>query len=123
MKNVKFDFAYMFKYSERPKTLAERNYSDDVPEEIKASRLQAIIDMQLEHSHLSNKKMLGKTCKVLIEGISKRSEEKLFGRNSQNSVVIFDRDDLKKGEYIDVLIDDCTSATLFGKVTHKYTKR
>ena len=123
MKNVKFDFAYMFKYSERPKTLAERNFTDDVPEEIKASRLQSIIDMQLKHSHLSNKRMIGKTCKVLIEGISKRSENKLYGRNSQNSVVIFDRDNLIKGDYIDVLIDDCTSATLFGKVTHKYAKR
>ena len=123
MKNVQFDFAYMFKYSERPKTLAERNFTDDVPEEIKASRLQSIIDMQLEHSHLSNKKMIGKTCKVLIEGVSKRSENKLYGRNSQNCVVIFDRDDLNKGQYIDVLIDDCTSATLFGKVTHKYAKR
>ena len=123
MQNVKFDFAYMFKYSERPKTLAERNYTDDVPEEIKASRLQSIIDMQLEHSHLSNKKMVGKTYKVLIEGVSKRSEKKLYGRNSQNAVVIFDREDLSKGEYVEVLINDCTSATLFGKVTNKYSKQ
>jgi len=122
MNYVKFDFAYMFKYSERPKTLAERNFNDNVPEDIKASRLQSIIDMQLEHSHLSNKKMVGKTCKVLIEGVSKRSENKLYGRNSQNAVVIFDRDDLQKGEYVDVLIDDCTSATLFGKVIDKYSK-
>jgi tRNA-2-methylthio-N6-dimethylallyladenosine synthase len=123
MKHVKFDFAYMFKYSERPKTLAERNYKDDVPEDVKSARLKSIIEMQLEHSHLSNKKMIGKTCKVLIEGISKRSEQQLFGRNSQNAVVIFDRADLKKGEYVDVLIDDCTSATLFGKVTTKIVER
>ena len=123
MQQIKFDFAYMFKYSERPKTLAERSYKDDVPDDVKSSRLKSIIEMQLEHSLLSNKKMIGKTCKVLAEGVSKRSDQKLFGRNSQNAVVIFDRADLKKGDYIDVLIDDCTSATLFGEVTHKYTKR
>jgi tRNA-2-methylthio-N6-dimethylallyladenosine synthase len=119
MKQVKFDFAYMFKYSERPKTLAERNYADDVPDEIKSERLKSIIKMQLEHSLLSNKKMVGKTCKVLIEGISKRSDQQLFGRNSQNAVVIFDRADLKKGDYVEILVDDCTSATLFGKVIDK----
>ena len=120
MQFVQFDFAYMFKYSERPKTLAERNYADDVPEEVKAERLKTIIAMQLEHSHIRNKRMIGKTCKVLIEGVSKRSDEKLYGRNSQNSVVIFNKLDLEKGQYIDVLIEDCTSATLFGKVVHKY---
>jgi tRNA-2-methylthio-N6-dimethylallyladenosine synthase len=75
--------------------------------------------MQVEHSLLSNKKMIGKTCKVLIEGVSKRSDQQLFGRNSQNAVVIFDRADLDKGEYVEVLIDGCTSATLFGKVIIK----
>jgi len=123
MQQVKFDFAYMFKYSERPKTLAERNYKDDVPNNVKSSRLKSIIEMQLEHSLLSNKKMIGKNCKVLIEGVSKRSEQRLFGRNSQNAVVIFDRAELKKGDYIDVKIDNCTSATLFGKVIHKYSER
>lgn len=123
MQQVKFDFAYMFKYSERPKTLAERNYKDDVPDNVKSSRLKSIIEMQLEHSLLSNKKMIGKNCKVLIEGVSKRSEQRLFGRNSQNAVVIFDRAELKKGDYIDVKIDNCTSATLFGKVIHKYSER
>lgn len=122
MKQIKFDFAYMFKYSERPKTLAERNYKDDVPEDIKSSRLKSIIEMQLKHAHLSNKKMIGKSCKVLIEGVSKRSEDQLYGRNSQNAVVIFDRDELKKGDYVDVLIEDCTSATLFGAVVNKYAE-
>ena len=116
MREVKFDFAYMFKYSERPKTLAERNYKDDVPEQVKSERLKSIIDMQLEHSLLRHKEMVGKTFKVLVEGVSKRDENKLYGRNSQNAVVIFEKNGLKKGEYADVMIEDCTSATLFGKV-------
>jgi tRNA-2-methylthio-N6-dimethylallyladenosine synthase len=120
MKLVAYDFAYMFFYSERPKTLAERKYKDDIPEEIKKRRLQEVINIQNENSLVSNKKAVGKTYKVLIEGTSKKSQEELFGRNSQNAVVIFKKDDLKPGQYVDVLIDRCTSATLFGTVVKKY---
>jgi len=116
MNKIKFDFSYMFKYSERPKTLAQRNFKDDVPEETKAKRLTQLIEIQNKNSLLSNQKMIGQKCKVLIEGISKRSEDKLYGRNSRNSVVIFNRENLKPGKYVDVIINDCTSATLFGEV-------
>lgn len=120
MEKVEFDFAYMFKYSERPKTLAERNFSDNVPEDVKSKRLQRIIDLQQQQSFTSYEKQIGKTCKVLIEGSSKRSKDQLFGRNSQNMVAIFDKGNLKKGQYVDVLIESCSSATLFGKVTKTY---
>lgn len=120
MEKVEFDFAYMFKYSERPKTLAERNFSDNVPEKVKSKRLQQIIDLQQKQSLNSYEKQIGKTCKVLIEGTSKRSTDQLFGRNSQNMVAIFDKGELKKGQYVDVIIKSCSSATLFGKVTKTY---
>lgn len=120
MDEVKFDFAYMFKYSERPKTLAERNFSDNVPEEVKSKRLQQIIDLQSSHSLKSYERMVGNVCKILIEGESKRSSDQLYGRNTQNMVAIFDKNNLSKGQYVDVLIDSCTSATLFGKVTKTY---
>ena len=115
MQQVKFDFAYMFKYSERPKTLAERRFADDVPEEVKAKRLNEIIDLQLKHSKLSNEKQVGQTVKVLIEGTSKRSEEHLCGRNGQNAMVIFPRENYEKGQYVMVKITSCTSATLLGE--------
>jgi tRNA-2-methylthio-N6-dimethylallyladenosine synthase len=120
MDKVGFDFAYMFKYSERPKTLAERNFEDNVPEEVKAKRLQRTIDLQQKQSLASYQAQVGKVSKVLIEGESKRSKEQLYGRNSQNMVAIFDRADLQKGQYVDVLIDSCSSATLFGKVIKSY---
>ncbi len=116
MKEVEYEFAYMFKYSERPKTLAERKFEDDIPEEKKQSRLTEIINVQNEHSLKKNKLSVGKTFKVLVEGTSKKSDEKLFGRNSQNAVVVFDRGDIKKGTYINVKVTDCTSATLLGEV-------
>lgn len=115
MQQVKFDFAYMFKYSERPKTLAERRFADDVPEEVKAKRLNEIIELQLKHSKLSNEKQVGQTVKVLIEGTSKRSEEHLCGRNGQNAMVIFPRENYEKGQYVMVKITSCTSATLLGE--------
>ena len=111
---VAFDFAYMFKYSERPKTLAERKFEDDVPEAIKSKRLTEIIEKQLGYSLASNKKRIGKTEKVLIEGISKRSEEHMSGRTGRNSMVVFPKGNFKKGDYINVKILDCTSATLLG---------
>lgn len=115
MEQVQFDFAYMFKYSERPKTLAERRFEDDVPEEVKAKRLNEIIELQLKHSRLSNDKQIGKTVKVLVEGTSKRSEEHLCGRNGQNAMVVFPRENYEKGQYVFVIITSCTSATLRGE--------
>jgi tRNA-2-methylthio-N6-dimethylallyladenosine synthase len=116
---VQYDFAYMFKYSERPKTLAERRYDDDVPEDVKGRRLTEVINKQLEHSLLANQKQLGRIDKVLVEGPSKRSEEHFCGRNGRNSMVIFPKGDLKKGDYVLVKINDCTSATLLGEVVEK----
>ena len=115
MDKVKFDFSYMFFYSERPGTLAAKKYEDDIPEPEKKRRLAEIISLQNEHSLERNKKDVGKSHKVLIEGFSKRSEDFLFGRNSQNKVVVFPKQNFKKGEYVDVLVEDCTSATLLGK--------
>lgn len=116
MEKVKYDFAYMFMYSERPKTLAARKYKDDIPYEVKKQRLKEIIDLQQKHSLHNNKKYIGKTCEVLIEGTSKRSKDYLYGRNSQNAVVVFPAKNFVKGEYVNVKITDCTSATLFGEV-------
>lgn len=116
MKEVEYEFAYMFKYSERPKTLAERRFEDDVPEEVKSKRLTEIIDLQMSHSLKAHEKQVGKTVKVLVEGPSKRNPEEFCGRNGQNSMVIFPKGDLKKGQYIMVNITECTSATLKGNV-------
>jgi tRNA-2-methylthio-N6-dimethylallyladenosine synthase len=116
MDYVKYEYAYMFKYSERPKTLAERKYKDDVPDEVKSRRLTEIIDKQQTHSLLRNKAAVGKTFEVLIEGTSKRSEDYLYGRNSQNAVVIFPRENHKIGNYVHVKVYDCTAATLLGEV-------
>lgn len=113
---VGYDSAYMFKYSERPGTLAAKKFDDDVSEEEKIRRLNEIIDLQRELSLQSNRKDIGKTFEVLVEGMSKRDENKYFGRTSQNKVVIFDKHNTKKGDYIKVKIDDCTSATLFGSI-------
>ena len=115
MDAVKYDFAYMFKYSERPKTLAERKFEDDVPDEVKSKRLSEIIDKQLKFSLASNKKRIGLVEKVLIEGESKRSNEHMCGRTSRNSMVVFPKGNGKKGQYVNVKITDCTSATLIGK--------
>jgi tRNA-2-methylthio-N6-dimethylallyladenosine synthase len=115
MKEVQFDFAYMFKYSERPKTLAERRFEDDVPDAVKGTRLNEIIELQLQHSRLSNEKQIGNTVKVLVEGFSKRSEEHLCGRNGQNAMVVFPKQNYEKGQYVMVKISDCTSATLMGE--------
>ena len=115
MKEVQFDFAYMFKYSERPKTLAERRFEDDVPDAVKGARLNEIIELQLQHSRLSNEKQIGNTVKVLVEGFSKRSEEHLCGRNGQNAMVVFPKQNYEKGQYVMVKISDCTSATLMGE--------
>ncbi len=116
MKEVEYHFAYMFCYSERPKTLAARKMEDDVPDAVKKERLQEVIALQQKHSHKHNKAALGKTFWVLIEGTSKKSDKNLFGRNTQNTVVVFPREDHEPGEYVRVKVTDCTSATLLGEV-------
>jgi len=115
MEKVGFDYSYMFKYSERPNTFAEKNLEDDVPEKVKGRRLDEIIQLQGKLSLKSNKNDVGKTFKVLVEGVSKKSEERLFGRNSQNKVIVFDRKDNQIGDYVMVKVVDCTSATLMGE--------
>jgi tRNA-2-methylthio-N6-dimethylallyladenosine synthase len=109
-----YDYAYMFSYSERPGTLAGRKYEDDVPAEVKQRRLTEIIDMQKKLSHESNKKDLNKVFRVLTENYSKKSPDHLCGRSSQNKVVIFPKMNYQPGQYVDVLIHDCTTATLIG---------
>lgn len=115
MREVGFDSAFMFKYSERPGTYAAKKLDDDINEEVKSRRLQEIIDLQLELSRESNEKDLGKEFVVLIEGFSKRSREQLFGRNEQNKVVIFDKKNYRIGQFAKVVITGYTSATLFGE--------
>jgi len=111
-----YDYAYMFKYSERPNTLAAKKYPDDVPEEVKSKRLQEIINLQQELSLKSNLRDVGKTYTILAENTSKRSVNQLNGRNSQNKMVVFPRMDYKSGDYLDVIIRDCTAATLKGEI-------
>lgn len=119
MEYANYDYAFMFNYSQRPNTLAEKKYKDDVPSEEKTKRLNEIIDLQRKLSLASNKKDIGKEFEVLVEGVSKRSKEKLFGRTSQNKVVIFDNKGVSIGNYVNVKIEDCTSATLIGQLTDK----
>ena len=116
MQQVKFDYAYMFKYSERPNTYAARKLADDVPEDIKSRRLQEIIDLQNKLSYESNKRDVGKTFEVLVEGFTKKSKDQVFGRNSQNKVIIFDGDSSLIGKLVNVEVQDFTQATLFGKL-------
>ena len=114
MDQVKFDFSYMFAYSQRPGTSAEKKLKDDVPEKIKKRRLQDIISLQNKHSMERNSKDINKYHKVLIEGISKRSGEHLQGRNSANKVVVFPAGHYRKGQYVNVFVEDCTGGTLLG---------
>lgn len=113
----RYDLAYMFFYSERPGTLAARRYQDDVPEEVKKRRLAEVVELHRGQSLRSMQQEVGKTLKVLIEGTSKRSEDHLFGRTDQNKVVIFPKEDYRKGEYVWVKVDDCTAGTLLGTST------
>jgi len=110
-----FDFAYMFKYSERPGTKAARKYKDDIPEQLKSNRLSEMIALQNKLSSESKKEDVGNIYEVLIEGFSKRSVDYLSGRTSQNKVVVFPGGNLNKGEYVKVLVERCTSATLIGR--------
>jgi len=114
MKEVGYEFSYMFFYSERPKTLAERKFEDDIPLEVKKRRLTEVQSMQAVLAETANEKTVGKTYEVLIEGISKRSDDHVYGRNSQNLTVIFPREDYKAGDYVNVKIESFTSATVKG---------
>jgi len=116
---VKYDFGYMFSYSERPSTQAQRKLEDDVPEDVKKRRLQEIIEKQMGHSLIRNKNHVGKTHKVLVEGVSKKSKDELFGRNTQNTVIVFPKENYKIGDYVMVKVDECTSATLKGTAVNK----
>ena len=119
MEEVKYDLAYMFFYSERPGTLAAKRYADDVPEDVKKRRLQEVVELQHRHQAESLKQDIGKVFTVLIEGDSKRSPTDWCGRNDQNKMVVFPKEGhpLKKGDYVKVLIKDCTAATLIGIAT------
>ena len=116
LKEAGFDFAFMFKYSERPGTIAEKKLEDDVPEDVKSKRLQEIIDLQNKLSLKSNQDDVGKVFEVLVEGRSRKSDKYVSGRNSQNKMVVFPDEGFKPGDYVKVKITDCTSATLKGVV-------
>ncbi|WP_022824859.1 tRNA (N6-isopentenyl adenosine(37)-C2)-methylthiotransferase MiaB [Hymenobacter norwichensis] len=115
MEFVHYDMAYMFFYSERPGTLAARKLEDDVPLPVKKRRLQEVIDLQQQHSRLRNQQAVGKVHRVLVENFSKRSQEHLSGRNSQNQVVIFPKKHYQKGDYVDVLVNSGSASTLLGE--------
>jgi len=116
MKYVKYDFGYMYKYSERPNTAAEKKYSDDISEEVKQRRLVEIINLQQSQSLYNNKKRIGKTYEVLIEGLSKKSDLYFYGRTTHNCVAVFKKNNYKIGDYVNVKISDCTTGTLKGKI-------
>ena len=116
MNSLKYNFGYMFSYSERPNTFAEKKLSDNVSKKIKKQRLSEIIALQQKHSFENNKKFVGKIQEVLIEGDSKKSKEHFYGRNSQNAVVVFPKKNKSTGEYANVLVNDFTSATLIGEI-------
>ncbi len=116
MKEVGYEFAYMFKYSEREGTFASKNLPDNISEEVKTARLTEIINLQNELSAESNRRDVGREFEVLVEGESKRSAEQMFGRTSQNKVVVFDRAESQVGEYVKVRVTSCSSATLMGEL-------
>jgi tRNA-2-methylthio-N6-dimethylallyladenosine synthase len=115
---VKYDYAYMFSYSERPGTPAAKKYADDIPLEIKNRRLEEIITRQRQHSHLHHQMDVGSTQRILIEGESKKSTAHWQGRTSSNHVAVFPKENKKKGEYVNVLIERCTSGTLIGTIVN-----
>ena len=124
MREVGYDSAFMFKYSERPGTFASKNYPDDIPEEVKLRRLNEIIGLQQQLSLESNRRDVGKTFEILVEGVSKKNALQYFGRNSQNKVAVFDNPSLagekpkvSVGDYVKVKVEDCTAATLLGRLT------
>ena len=115
MEYVKYDFGFMFAYSERPGTMAARKLEDDVPEEVKKRRLTEIVNLQQKHSHYRTQQFLGKTVEVLIEKESKKSDAHWSGRTTQNTVAVFPKENYKVGDFVNVKISDCTSATLIGE--------
>jgi len=119
MEYARYDMSYMFFYSERPGTLAARRYEDDVPEDVKKRRLDDIVRLQNRLSLEKNRQDIGKIVEVLIEGDSKKSAEDWRGRSSQNKVVVFPKTGFlhRKGDYVRVIVEDCTGATLIGKIT------
>lgn len=119
MEAVQYDMSYMFYYSERPGTLAARKYADDVPLETKKMRLQEIIDLQNKHSLLRNQADIGKKHIVLVEKPSKRNDAELCGRNDQNKMVVFPAEQFQAGDYVEVLVEHVTGATLIGKAIRK----
>lgn len=119
LKHVKFDMAFMFKYSERPGTYAHKHLKDDIPEEIKTKRLNDVIRLQNKLSMESNQNDIGKSFEVLVEGFSKKSDEMLVGRTPQNKVVVFPKYNFKKGDFVDVIIEKCTQTTLIGDISKK----
>lgn len=114
MEYVKYDFGFMFAYSERPGTPAAKKMPDDVPLDVKKRRLNEIIQLQQQHAHYRTQQFVGKTVEVLIEGTSKKSDLHWKGRNSQNTVVVFPKENYQVGEFVNVKIENCTSATLIG---------
>ena len=115
MEHVKYDFGFMFAYSERPGTLAARKLEDDIPMEIKKRRLQEIINLQQKHSAYRTNAAVGTTVEILIEKPSKKSDQHWSGRTTQNTVAVFPKDKYKVGDFVNVKIKDCTSTTLIGE--------
>jgi tRNA-2-methylthio-N6-dimethylallyladenosine synthase len=117
MDEVRYDMAFMFKYSERPKTLAERKFEDDVPEEVKGERLQEVIARQMIHGKERTAALVGQVHRVLIEGTSKKRDDQFFGRTTHNTVAVFPKGSHKPGDYVNVHVTSCTAVTLLGEVT------
>ena len=117
MREARFDYAFMFKYSERSGTYAAKHLEDDVPDEVKTARLEEVIALQRELSFESHRRDIGKTFEVLVEGPSKRSDDHYFGRNSQNKVIVFPKEEAQPGQLLNVTVNNCTTATLLGKIT------
>jgi tRNA-2-methylthio-N6-dimethylallyladenosine synthase len=116
MEEIKYELAYMYAYNERPGTSAAKKFADDVPEDVKKRRLSEVVALHRGHTLLRNKEDLGKTYEILLEGTSSKSDEHLFGRNSQNKVMIVPKGNLKPGQYVHAKVVDCTSGTLIGEV-------
>ncbi|RAJ81803.1 tRNA-2-methylthio-N6-dimethylallyladenosine synthase [Chitinophaga dinghuensis] len=114
MRFVRYDLAYMYFYSERPGTLAARRYQDDIPEDVKKRRLAEVVELHRQNSLAGMQREVGRTFKVLVEGTSKRSADELFGRNDQNKVIVFPKENYQKGDYVMVKVESCTSGTLRG---------
>jgi tRNA-2-methylthio-N6-dimethylallyladenosine synthase len=123
MNYVRYDFGFMFAYSERPGTLAARKLADDIPDPVKKRRLREIIDLQQKHSLYRSQQHVGRLEEVLIEGDSRKSDQHWMGRNSQNTVVVFPKEHYKPGDFVLVRIEDCTSATLLGTAVEYSDKR